>query len=117
VEGRQSHSREHWEQSLNDYVLPVIGQLPVALVEKSHVLAVLKPHWESKTVTMERIRGRIEVIPDWAKGHGLRSGDNPASWKGNLDAGSPDQVSSRRSRTSRLCPTPMFPRSWPSCER
>jgi integrase len=81
-----SRSREHWEQSLTDYVLPVIGQLPVALVEKSYVLAVLKPHWESKTVTMERIRGRIEVILDWAKGHGLRSGDNPASWKGNLDA-------------------------------
>ena len=33
-----------------------------------------------------RVRQRIEKVLDWAKGRGYRSGDNPAAWKGNLQA-------------------------------
>jgi integrase len=77
--GRQA---QQWTQSLTDYAFPVIGALPVAMVEKSHVIALLKPQWADKTVTMERVRGRIEQVMDWCKAHGLRSGDNPAEWVG-----------------------------------
>jgi integrase len=83
ITGRQA---QQWTQSLTDYVYPVIGQLPIATVDRAHVLAVLKPHWETKTITMERVRGRVEAVLDYAKGHDLRSGDNPAALKGNLDA-------------------------------
>jgi integrase len=31
------------------------------------------------------LRGRIEAILDWAKVRGLRSGENPARWRGHLD--------------------------------
>jgi integrase len=30
------------------------------------------------------VRGRIELILNWAKARGLRSGENPAAWRGNL---------------------------------
>jgi integrase len=84
--GASGRQFQQWHQSLTDYTYPVIGALPVAMVDKTHVIAILKPIWETKTTTAERLRGRIESILDYAKGHALRSGDNPAAWKGNLDA-------------------------------
>lgn len=47
------------------------------------VLAVLKTlsAWPDTAV---RVRLRIEAVLDAAKARGLRSGDNPAAWKGNL---------------------------------
>lgn len=48
----------------------------------------------TKTETANRIRNRIELILDFAKAKDLRSGDNPAAWRGNLSAAlpSPSQV-------------------------
>jgi integrase len=31
------------------------------------------------------VRGRIEVVLDWARARGYRQGENPARWKGHLD--------------------------------
>src|SRR4029077_6386274 len=33
------------------------------------------------TETASRVRGRIEMVLDWATARGLRAGDNPAAWK------------------------------------
>jgi integrase len=46
---------------------------------------VLSPIWTTKTETATRLRQRIEAVLDYATVHGLRSGPNPAAWKGNLD--------------------------------
>ena len=48
------------------------------------VLKVLKPIWSTKTETARRVRGRIEAVLDWAKVHEMRSGENPARWRGGL---------------------------------
>lgn len=48
------------------------------------VLAILKPIWSTKPETASRVRGRIESVLDAAKVRGLRSGENPAAWRGNL---------------------------------
>ena len=45
---------------------------------------MLRPIWTNKPVTASRVRQRIEAILDAAKVRGLRTGDNPALWKGNL---------------------------------
>ena len=45
---------------------------------------LLKPRWV-KNVSAMSFRGRIEVVLDYAKGYGWRSGQNPARWKGHLD--------------------------------
>lgn len=47
-------------------------------------LGVLKPMWLTKSRTARETRGRIERILDAAKAKGLRSGENPARWKGHL---------------------------------
>ncbi|MBK8104958.1 MAG: hypothetical protein IPK42_05040 [Betaproteobacteria bacterium] len=40
--------------------------------------------WATRTETASRLRGRIEVILDYATTKGLREGPNPARWKGHL---------------------------------
>jgi integrase len=48
------------------------------------VLGVLRPLWQRIPETASRLRGRIEAILDYAKAHGLRTGENPAAWRGHL---------------------------------
>lgn len=77
---------QQWANTLKTYAFPVLGNMAVADVEIAHVLQVLRPHWKTKTETMTRVRQRIEAVLAWATANGHRSGDNPAQWRGNLDA-------------------------------
>lgn len=85
VEWKNAKHRWQWDQSLEGYVYPHIGGLPVALVDTPHVLACLEPIWRVKTETSTRVRGRIEAVLDWAAARKYRSGENPARWRGHLD--------------------------------
>jgi integrase len=79
-----------WASTLQRYVYPIIGNMPVAqLAGRSgtqKIKEVLDPIWYSKPTTAMRVRGRIESVLDWAKVHGYLDGDNPARWKGHLDS-------------------------------
>src|SRR5437763_17163393 len=77
-------SAKQWRASFTTYVYPIMGNIPVASVDKALVLKVLKPIWTTKTETASRIRGRIENVLDWAKAFDMRQGDNPAAWGGHL---------------------------------
>lgn len=83
---RNAKHGQQWRNTLEAYAYPVIGSMQVRDVDMAHVLKVLEPIWREKTETASRLRGRIESVLDWAKGRKLRDGDNPAAWKGNLDA-------------------------------
>ena len=74
-----------WRNTLTTYVFPAIGSLDVAAVDTEHVLKILKPIWTTKTETATRVRQRIEAVLNAAAARDLRSGDNPARWKGHLD--------------------------------
>lgn len=76
--------RKQFLSTLKHYAFPILGELPVSEIDTGLVLSVIKPMWESKTVTADRVRHRIEKVLNWATFHGLRKGDNPARWKGNL---------------------------------
>lgn len=76
--------RQRLEQGLNDYVLPFIGKVLMADLDRSHVIKVLKPIWETKNPTASRIRLTIERIYGMAKAEGIVTGNNPAEWKDNL---------------------------------
>ena len=41
--------------------------------------------WTTKPETASRVRGRIEMVLDWAMMREFREGDNPARWKGRLE--------------------------------
>jgi hypothetical protein len=76
--------RQQWTNTLEAYAFPHFGDVPMAGVETEHVLAALQPIWTTKPETASRLRGRIEAVLDYGKAKGLRSGDNPARWKGHL---------------------------------
>jgi integrase len=76
--------RQQWLNTLEAYAFPHFGDVPVATVETAHVLAALQQIWTAKPETASRLRGRIEVVLDSAKARGMRSGDNPAAWRGHL---------------------------------
>jgi integrase len=93
---RNPKHRQQWRNTLATYVYPVIGDLPVADIETTHVLTILEPIWKGKAETASRIRGRIETLLDSAKARGYRSGENPARWRGHLA-----QILPARTRLSR----------------
>ncbi|MCP1915919.1 integrase [Bradyrhizobium elkanii] len=74
-----------WTSTLETYAYPVIGKLPVQMVETAHITKILQPIWTEKTETANRVRGRIEKVLDRAKVLELRTGENPARWRGHLD--------------------------------
>ena len=73
-----------WTSTLQTYAYPVFGDVSVASVEVNMVLKVLEPIWVDKNETARRVRGRIEAILDWASARNMRTGDNPARWRGLL---------------------------------
>ena len=93
---RNSKHRQQWRNTLDTYVYPVIGDLPVAVIETAHVLKIIEPIWRTKAETAARIRGRIETVLDSAKARGYRQGENPARWRGHLA-----QILPARTRLSR----------------
>jgi integrase len=81
---RNEKHAQQWENTLRDYVYPMIGALPVSMIDVGLVLKCLEPIWSTKPETASRVRGRIEAVLDAAKARGHRAGENPARWKGNL---------------------------------
>lgn len=77
---------QQWTNTLDTYANPIIGNIPVGLVEFEHIQQILTPIWLSKTETATRVRNRIELILDYASVKKYRSGDNPARWRGNLES-------------------------------
>jgi integrase len=89
IEARKSGWRNakhaaQWTATLETYAFPTMGKVPVAEIDITMVLRVLQPIWDKKTETASRVRQRIEAVLDYAKVRELRTGDNPARWKGHL---------------------------------
>lgn len=82
---RNAKHASQWRNTLEKLAYPVMGALLVRDVQLSHVLTVLEPIWRTKTETASRLRGRIELVLDWASARGYRDGLNPARWRGHLD--------------------------------
>lgn len=82
--------RQQWRNTITTYAKPIWNE-HLDAVETAHILSLLKPIWNEKRETANRVRGRIERILDAAKSQGLRSGDNPARWRGHLKNLLPNQ--------------------------
>lgn len=78
--------RKQWRATLDKYALPAVGKMLVADIGVSDVQRILEPIWLTKNETASRLRGRVEAVLAWTTVAGYRTGDNPARWKGNLDA-------------------------------
>jgi integrase len=75
---------QQWENTLEQYAEPIIGNIAVSEVTKDQVLEILLPIWTTKNETATRVRGRIEKILGWAIAKGYRTTANAAAYKDNL---------------------------------
>jgi integrase len=100
---RSPKSLSAWEHTLQDFAFPLIGGLPIGSIDTDLVSRVLEQPmgdegtlWLTRPETASRLRGRIEVILDWAAARGFRAGENPARWRGHLDKLLPRKTKVRR---------------------
>jgi integrase len=84
---RNAVHADQWPASLEKYVYPIIGDIPVQEIDTALVMKVLRPIWSTTTETASRVRGRIEAVLDAARaqGHIAQGVANPARWRGHLD--------------------------------
>ncbi len=104
-------TRQHWQNTINRYALPVIGKLYVADIEMRHIQDTLAPVWTHKPMIAKKLRQRIERVLGYATAMNYRSGDNPARWKDNLDQvmAAPSEVhKTKHHRALSLDDTPAF---------
>ncbi len=74
-----------WTSTLEAYVFPTLGPMQVSKIATADVVGALKPIWSQKPETANRVRQRIEAVLDYASALGIRTGENPARWRGHLD--------------------------------
>jgi integrase len=77
---RKHHAQ--WKQLIHQTAK--ISDRLVADIDTNDIVDVLKSLWAETPTTASRLRGRLESILDYATAVKLRSGENPARWKGNL---------------------------------
>lgn len=72
-----------WSMTLSTHAA-ALRPKPIDSISTADVLQVLRPIWTKRPETASRLRGRIERVLDAARVKGLRTGENPARWKGHL---------------------------------
>jgi integrase len=82
-EWRSEVHAAQWRTTIDSYCGPIMDA-PIDEIDTQAILGVLKPVWGRIPETASRLRGRIEAVFDYAKANGLRSGENPAAWRGHL---------------------------------
>ncbi len=84
VEWSNKKHAAQWEYSLREYAFPIIGSKQLDAIDMEDILKILTPIWLTKTETATRLRARLEWILAAATTRKLRSGMNPALWRGLL---------------------------------
>lgn len=81
---RGNKTEARWRNMIQNHAAP-IRHRPIADIDIDDVKTALKPLWGIKQESAEKLRECIERVLDAAKVERLRTGDNPAAWKGNLE--------------------------------
>lgn len=93
---RNAKHRQQWRSTLETYVIPTIGKLPLAAITAAHIVEILRPIWIEKNETARRVRGRIEAVLDYAANPDDLAYRNPATLTAQLRKKLPRLPVSRR---------------------
>ena len=80
---RGRKTKAGWMRSIESHAA-AIKDLPVDEIDVEEVLCVLQPLWLTKAESVGKLHERLERVLDYARVRKLRTGANPAVWKGNL---------------------------------
>jgi len=81
---KNAKHQAQWRHAIETHAAK-LSKIPIDAVTTDDLLGVLRPLWQAKPETASRVRGRVERVLDAAKAKGLRSGENPARWRGHLE--------------------------------
>jgi integrase len=81
--GWNASHRHQWHKTVDDYLAP-IANMPISAVDTPAVEQCLTPLWQRIPATALKVRGKLEMVLASATALGLRSGPNPAVWRGHL---------------------------------
>lgn len=73
------------------FAYPYFGNKKISDVTSNDVLESLTPIWETKTRAASMYRSFLEMLFTYARKRGIYTRQNPATWKGNLDAWLPSE--------------------------
>ena len=96
----RGRSEESWRNTLNSYILPVIGKKEIEDITPDDVVKVLTPIWTTKNPTATRTRERVENIIDYAIAKGISEKRNPAQYKNLLKNLLPDFTHKEKHHTA-----------------
>ncbi|WP_409210659.1 tyrosine-type recombinase/integrase [Sphingorhabdus sp.] len=66
-----------WQNTIAEYVLPHIGDVPVNDIDSAAIVRALSPIWTAKPETARRVRQRIFAVLEYSQGLGWRSTGAP----------------------------------------
>ena len=75
---KKKTSEASWHRGFDKYVLPVIGDKPIATISLSNVRDIILPLWGGRNSPGYLLRQNIEAVFDWAVAENYRV-DNPAA--------------------------------------
>lgn len=78
-------TRRKWERTAFEIAKP-LHRKPVADVKREDILKILTPIWQATPETGRNVRSHLEIIFNYAKGREWSDAENPALWKGGLEA-------------------------------
>jgi integrase len=107
-QGLSEEELKQWQRSIGD--VASLHDKKLQEITTEHVSEALKVIWTVKPVTASRTRQRIERLMDAAKALRLRTGENPAAWRGNLKHLLPSPRKLNRKKGHRSAPYTKMPR-------
>ena len=107
LEWRNQKHGDQWIYTIKTFAFPVIGKMSLKEIDTKDILNILNPIWQTKTHTANRLRGRLEWILASASTQGLRSGINPALWRGHLQTilSAPNKIARVKHHKAHPCRT------------
>ncbi len=100
--------RQRWRRNFDAHA-KALKDVAVADISEDMVLAILTPLWLTKHETASKLRNQIERVLDYADFKGLRTGRNPAAWRGRLEHALPKRPKSARVKHHPSLPWPEMP--------
>lgn len=97
-EWKNDKHQQQWYNTLETYVYPFIGKMPIDDVQIEDIQKVLDPIWTEITETATRVRQRMEAVFSAAIALRERTQPNPAVWKGLLENFYPNPEKVKRNK-------------------
>ncbi len=85
-----------WTGSLERWAFPVLGDMPVADIDRAAVRRAIDPVWTSRPATAKKVLRRIATVLRYAAAHGLRPNDDAADVRMLRMAGLPKLAGGRK---------------------